>query len=508
MVREGGSIVRAVLAASRDPVATGGRPHADGHRVPVARSPFGPIDALRVLLYLALLVTALLAPGGRYLFVVAGAVSLTSVVLSLTRRSRPLSLIPVWELGFVLLIVVEGATEYREIVAAVGGDNYAAAARFLVAANCAVVLGHAAVFRAARFSPVPTHRWVFRRDHAIAFLAAVTLLFWMVELPWVLYVLRNGREGFGFGPSSLVPLVEGFVSAAGLTLPSLYVFTVTRVFHARMRWAVLLSLPVLAAHFVVGTRYPMLFAIAGMFVVRWGTEPLKLRTWLRAALLVVVVALAMSLMLQFRARGLGNLSPSELISDLAADGVDTSEAIVLTQGRLVDWYTTQPHLDGRSTSSLFVFWVPRSVWAGKPTLLEYWFPREYGLRGFPENHSIAAGFGADGYADGGFAGGMLAALVTGLALGATDRATSRVLVDRGSPYLVLVGPLFGACFFAVRSLNTAIIASVGAVLLAWLFQWAIAGRREPLDGDAPPHDDSTDLVVDLRTAAVPGRTAP
>ncbi len=447
--------------------------------------PFGPVDGLRVLAHLALVATALAAPPGRYLFVLAAAVSLASVVANLARPHRPLSLIAVWELGFVLLIAVEGALDFSVIVAAVGGSDYAAASRFLVVANACVVVAHASVYRSPRFGPVH-HRWVFRRDQAVAFLAVVTTLYWLIALPWVAYALRNGRSGFAFGPTALVPLTEGFVTAAGLTLPAMYVFTATRVLGTSTRWANLATLPVLGAHFVVGTRYPMLFAIAGMFIVRWGAEPLRLRSWLRVGALGVLVVVLMSLMLQFRAQGLGNLSPGDLVAELAADGVDTSEAIVLTQARLVDWYEVNPHLAGRSTGSLFVFWVPRSLWSGKPTLLEYWFPREYGLRGFPENHSIAAGFGADGYADGGFTGGLLVAVLLGVALGVTDGACSRVLTDRGSPYLVLVGPLFGATFFAVRSLNTAIIASSGTALLAWLYRRAVGGRRVPIDPTAPP----------------------
>lgn len=447
-------------------------------RAPTARQPFGPIDALRVLLYTALLVTALVAPGGRYLFVLAGAIVVASIALNVSRTTRPISLISVWELGFFLLIVLEGTFTAHDVIAEVSGSAYGTASRFLIAANCMVVIGHAVVYRAARFRTDDSVVWRFRPDHTALFLFSVSTLYYLIALPWVLAVLRSGRNiGFSFGPGATAPLVEGFVMAAGLALPSFYVFAFTRVRRGSIRPAVLLSLPILAAHFIVGTRFPMLFAVGGMFITRFGNEQLRVRTWVRAGVLLFVIALAMSMMVQFRGKGASNVDPGEVITELVADGLDTSEEIVLTQARMVDHYGRQPHLEGRSTSSLFVFWVPRALWPGKPTLLEHWFPREYGLRGFPESHSIAAGFPADGYADFGFAGGLLTMLIAGLGLGAIDRASSRVLVDRGSPYLCLVGPLYGAVFFAVRSMNTAIIAALGVVVLAALFSRATGAHR-------------------------------
>lgn len=441
---------------------------------------------MRVLLHAALLITALLAPGGRYLAVVASVVGVMSIALVLYRRARPLSLILAWEVGFLLLVAIEAISRYEEISRLIDGHSYAEAVRYLVAANSVVVIAHALVFRACRFGEVPRHRWVFRRQHTALFLVVVTALFWLFQLPRVLQVMESGRSALDtatpwISSTSVAPILHGFLGGAGMALPSLYVFAATRVFSGSLRWAVLASLPLLFAHFVVGTRFPMLFAVAGMVVVLWGSEPLHLRVWVRAALVTVVVMLAVSVMLEFRGQGFANADLSEVLSDLAANGLDTNEGVLLTQARLVDWYDRQPHLDGRSSVSVFVFWVPRPLWASKPTLLEYWFPRAYGLRGIPANHSIAAGFGADGYADGGFAGGLVVAGLLGLLLAAVDRATSSVLVDRGSPYLVMVGPLFGASFFAVRSHNTALIASSGVVFLAWLFRHAVGGRRLPLE---------------------------
>jgi len=205
----------------------------------------------------------------------------------------------------------------------------------------------------------------------------------------------------------------------------------------------------------------------------------------RGGALALAVVVAMGLMVQFRAQGLGNVDPAEVIGRLASEGIDTTQEVVLTEARIVDYYDRNPSLGGRSTTSVFVFWVPRALWPGKPTLLEYWFPREYGLRGFPESHSIAAGFPADGYADFGFMGGVMVCLLVGLGLGAADRGCSRLLVEAGSPYLVLVGPLFGATFFAVRSLNTAVIAATGVVALAWMFSRAVGARRVPVDDAVP-----------------------
>jgi oligosaccharide repeat unit polymerase len=421
--------------------------------------------------------------------VIAGAITLASLFLTLSRAARPLSLVLAREAGFFVLIVLEGTMAASSIIADVGGSAYGTATRYLVAANAAVVIAHVVVFRAARFDAPSRWQYSFSPGHTAAFLVGVSAAYYVVCLPWVLAVMQNGRNiGFAFGPTALAPFVEGFVAAAGLSLPSLYVFAFTRVLGRPLRSAVLLSLPVFAVHFIVGTRFPLLFAVAGIFVARFGDEPVRVATWVRGIVVVVLVVLAMGLMVQFRTRGISNVAPSEVVSGLVGKGVDTSEEIVLTEARLVDYYTRSPHLGGRSTTSVFVVWIPRALWSAKPTLLEYWFPREYGLRGIPDNHSIGAGFPADGYADFGFMGGVAVSLLIGLGLGAADRGCSRVLAEGSSPYLVLVGPLFGATFFAVRSLNTAVIAATGVLVLAWLFSKAVSTRRVPVSArsqDAP-----------------------
>jgi hypothetical protein len=134
------------------------------------------------------------------------------------------------------------------------------------------------------------------------------------------------------------------------------------------------------------------------------------------------------------------------------------------------------HTDGSTASAVLVFWVPRALWQDKPTLMGYWLPRFFSTRGFSEGFSASQGFAGNAYVDFGHTGGVVFWFFCGLLLGLFERATARVCAV-GDARVILVAPLFGGAFFAVRSFDTTFLLLVGIFVCMFGFI-ALAGRRE------------------------------
>jgi hypothetical protein len=82
-----------------------------------------------------------------------------------------------------------------------------------------------------------------------------------------------------------------------------------------------------------------------------------------------------------------------------------------------------------------------------------------------------------------------------------DRWISKQLALRDAPSVAVVGPLYGAYFFASRSIDTALIASLAVVLVGWLYVRAV--RPTPLpaaEADGAPVPEPVALPGPERVA--------
>ena len=442
-----------------------------------ARHPFA---RARLFIYGGLLVAALVLNDGWVCHAIGAAGLLLALALQLAERPQFYRLSMVWQGVFVLMICGEGLLEGDAIAFQYGRDIYNEASRYLLAATSAVLLGHALIFRESLAPLKPaTGLTIWRRAAApIAIVAFTYAIFLIHEFPRAVRAFRFGRVGVAgeqaiHGASSVV--FSGLAKSAGLLLPVLITFLVLFIYRRRFALAVFLSLPVFIVQIIVGTRFPLLFSILGAVLV-WMAPRRPTRRSLTQLAGVALLLLGLSVLMQkSRAFGLGSVDTANITASADGNALVLNEGVVRMMSLLVKYTHYNDYLYGRSSAAVLVFWIPRAFWPEKPKLLGYWLPRSMGMRlsglpGFSEGHSVAYSFAGDAFVDFGFYGGIVFWLFGGICFGFIERWVARVCARRAHPAIVTAAPLYGATFFAVRSLDTTLIVISGVVFLGLLFR--------------------------------------
>ena len=422
---------------------------------------------------------------GKSAFAVSAVAMIVSLGLNLYRPPSFLRLIMFWQLGFLFMVCREGILFAESISQAIGDQLYSAAAVYLCAANSAVLLGWTVAFDSHRKidgRPGGSGYNMQARIAPTALVVAAYLFAVAVLGPKALAAADEGRSAALIGQSLSIAdrLLPAFAETAAMAIPPLIAFVLIH-FYPRVRGkapvTLLLSLPIFLIQALIGSRFPLLFSFAGMTVVLLSTQVFSIRLLSKLCVAGLVLFVAASVIGAIRDRGLRG--SSEVIGAyFDSNPVMHSEGVVQLTGQIIDHYEGNPYLLGRSSASVLVFWVPRALWPEKPTLLGYWFIREYKPNTyFNPLHSASASFAGDAYVDFGFAGGLVLLFLVGLGFGRLDRWTASVVATRGHPMLPFVATLYPATFFAVRSLNTALITLCGVSVVVFAFMITIRRRH-------------------------------
>jgi hypothetical protein len=381
------------------------------------------------------------------------------------RRPFQLLLVDVWSAAFAYLYVSDLVLTDDAVLALFGPDVKYDAEAFIVAAFAATLLGAAAFARfaarrGAAAAPAVVHRRRIRPSPALtALLAATTLM----VLAFVFLVLgpselfATARVDRSFEDTASRPL---FI-AATVMQPILAAY-VTRRYRARgpvllLAWAIV---PLAAlALYASGTRFYLGFMLCG--VLHYVLQPLAPMSS-RRCLMIGLAAIAF-MALQGTMRASRTMGLVDLDSAGIADALSNPETFLSSEGllRVNAWvHEKRAWQDpARPFENAFIlyWWVPRSVWAGKPEmegrrLIEDVMDEGY----YNANHSVAGGFSMPALLDFGPIVGVAFSLLYGVALGAAQRFTWRhlALEDPASPIVALIA--FGV-FFTARGLHTGLI---------------------------------------------------
>ena len=125
------------------------------------------------------------------------------------------------------------------------------------------------------------------------------------------------------------------------------------------------------------------------------------------------------------------------------------EKVIYHNAIMFEYFESNNHLYGKSISFVIYFWVPRSIWPNKPTMLGYWLIREYSNEDYGDFLSASFGFTGEIFADFGFVGALILCLFLGIGL---KRLETYNLHYRNSTQFnsVLVAMFYPYVFFAVR----------------------------------------------------------
>ena len=300
------------------------------------------------------------------------------------------------------------------------------ACRYLVAANAAVLSLHGLTFRERGFR---TREWIQRhqvnRRAPLVLIVAIYVFYLTYSLPFAIRIATTGRMGTWttatLEAQSLTQVAtSGLTLVGGMVLPPMIAYYVLWLARKPFWMAILPSLPIFGLQVVIGTRFHFLFPSIGMAVMSLSARSFSIKAIARLAAFGIAGLVLSVVMLRVRDAGIAAASWETLTTAVGMDELPSHEGTVETMAMLVEYFDAHGYLYGVSNRGILLFWIPRSLWPEKPTLLGYWFVHAYGMRGFGDIHNVAGSFAADAYADFGFFGGILFCGLIGFGFGRVD----------------------------------------------------------------------------------------
>lgn len=404
-------------------------------------------------------------------------VSILIIITILFGRLK-IRLLIVWNVAFFYIIGFEGLFHSNEMIMNYG-SGVIAASKYLVVtflvSNISCLTLHVLKKKRGKEQKI---RDLYKKKEVynstlatyllltLSYLAYVYLN-WDITLNAVLSgrVLDSYQGDFGF--------IAGIINSVCSTiLPAVIAFTFKYIHNSKhyIIQSLIMSLPIIAILFIQGTRFTLLFSIAGLTLVLLGNIKINFKNACILIIVGVLLVFSSEIMLESRTKGIANFIESNeksLLEDVK-EVFYTREGVITANVWLIDYFNENPHLYGVSSSFLLFFWIPRVIWPDKPNMLGYWLIRESNATGFSEFHSVSYGFAGDAYADFGYVGGIIFSLLFGGFLFFLERINNKV--SRSPFNIMFIAISFPFTFFALRSFQTASMSFIGMILFLMIFK--------------------------------------
>lgn len=374
--------------------------------------------------------------------------------------TKRFSLFQIWVFSFVFIILSEMIIlSYEEPLI----SPYIPAFSYLIVANDCLLLSY------ILFTPSSNHqnssRYIIINPKTLFILIVVLeFLFVFYNLAALLNSILGGKSrdlsNMGDSMGNFNALMT-FVDGVGILIPALIAYYYKYCTKKSIWNGVLLLIPLFLIHFVIGTRYRLLFAVIPFFVVM-GIISLGRSNLKRNLLAIVVVAVlgTMSIVIkELRATAMVSVLTSGEFS-IESSSQDASvfykiaekmspEGVVYMTKVSDEYFKEHNHHYGIESGYILYFWIPRVIWPNKPTQLDHWLIRE--VENVPDAHSSASGFTGELKADFGIFS-LFFVFLMGLCLKKTDDYVHRVFSNEEQNYsMILASAVVPYVFFFVRS---------------------------------------------------------
>lgn len=403
---------------------------------------------------------------------ISALVTVFSIVTRLI-QNRSLSLPMVWELGFLAIVYYGVRSEVAE--EGFQCSNPSTVSAILVLGHCAAVVAMD-LFGGLVGPSGPRNKSQQKIAHPVV--TAIYIICVIYLVPVATQAALLGRVSVAEENSDPISQI---LKAACMLAPTMVTLSVSGSTRTRLIKGYLYSSPILLALIGLGTRYFVLCAIAAPMLAIYGPRISGTRVLLRYGALALTLLVATSAMLAFRSVGI--LARSENVQIKV--GLST-EGILFQTCALTEYFRTNPHLQGASALSMAVVLVPRALWADKPALIDYWFPRAAGQTGFGSTHSISTAYVGDGYADFGVIGVALYGAFWGLLVGYGQRVVASAWsAGTGDAHRALASLLLAIVYFGVRSPITAAVQVLAFCVILGAAQLISGLLEQPAPGATP-----------------------
>lgn len=388
-----------------------------------------------------------------------------SVIIFLDYFNRKsLSYLQVWLLAFIFIILSESL-----II-----DNQGLilrAAKYLFISNIIVVIGYHLPFKINMLG-FKLKNYSKKKSKWTPYVLILIIFI------YVLYSIPSAILTYNLGRNTAANLImedrniiySNLFQSLGLILPSIIMFYFKEVKNYKTIYIpLIICLPIFTILFISGTRFNLLFSLGGFIFLSQISRQGKIKLGLKLLVLSFVLLISSLLMFEFRSDGLSKFNKSieevplekrfsqKIAAKMSPEGIIDMTALSM------NYFDNNPHTYGKSTAFLTYFWIPRSLWKDKPTMIGHWLIRT-SRSGFSEGHSASFGFTGELYADFGYFSFLFLVLI-GIILKWGDRIRDHILQQEVNYYKILVAMVFPYVFFFVRSPITASITFIGIVLI-------------------------------------------
>ncbi|MCC5803215.1 oligosaccharide repeat unit polymerase [Rossellomorea vietnamensis] len=396
-------------------------------------------------------------------------------------------LILVWQGAFIYIVGLEGFVNHNEILVEYGnGAVYAS--QYIVATFFLSIIGYLIGYNLDNIKKNALN--LTQTDHrTIEYKSSVFTVLFLIIM-YCLFILLNfnnaidsfygGRNTQNF-KADFSFLNSAINNTLSMTLPAIITFTFRYIYKIKncILVSAFLSFPVFTILFLQGTRFTLLFSLAGLILVSIQNKKIKFKNIIYIALIGFVTLYVGELMRDSRGIGIVNYlsSNGKQIKDSMIELFYSKEGITGAMTMLIEYYEGDFnfHKYGASTGFIFIFWIPRILWPDKPTMLGHWLIRELPGGGFSGGHSRSFGFAGDAYVDFGLIGGIVFALIFGLFIQFLERRNKKIFINNYNVlYIAITYPFV---FFAFRSLQTSFMNFLGMLVILWIFKKTLVTKN-------------------------------
>lgn len=382
---------------------------------------------------------------------------------------RNIELIHVWNVAFLFIILSEVFTS--DVIGF--RDNIIEVLQYIFISNNLIYLGYLSN-KSSIVRDKKTSISVNKNPKYISFFLFLLITFYFgFKIKTAIITFTVGRNIIS-GESTDSFILGAIFNALGFVLPAIIAYYFVTIRQRSISFAFLLSSPIFFILFLNGTRFPMLFAILGFGLVIKSKFDLrnKFKSYVVLTSLLVGLLFTSSLMRHLRSTTtkdndfsfVSNMNTGKSFPYYASTFM-SPEGVLDMNTLMFEYFETNDHLYGSSSGFITYFWVPRYIWPEKPTMLGYWFIREY-RSGFSVGHSSSFGFTGDFYAD-----FKYFSLIIFFFMGRVLKSLETFRSNINENFEIVLGAmLFPYVFFFVRSPITATINFFGILFFYYLFK--------------------------------------
>lgn len=389
---------------------------------------------------------------------------LIGIAITELAKTKSISLLFVWIMGFVFIILSEVLT-----VNSFEGDSISIT--FLLVANDVLLISYLIAgskkgFWILQKLPPPSKQQVYIINRK-RYIFSIVILYGLYTYEGISAAVDNLLYGRQLVSTEGSGNVYGFmINAIPIILPSIIAYYVVYVKKKNFLYALLFVLPLFILLLLGATRYKLLFSVVP-FCLTAGILQFKKLTIKSFSTIILFAGLLVFLSSWVKnTRNRTFDERMEIFQDQKEDheysaisakvlSYGSPEGIVNMTHLANEYFSLNDLRYGECTGFLSYFWIPRSIWANKPTMLDHWLPLYYDPT-LSEAYSSSSGFTGSLRADFGQEITICFMIIIGILMRRLDNELRKMNYGNTSNILSLFYVIFVPyVFFSVRSPITA-----------------------------------------------------